>query len=29
VLEHGRIAMAGPARELLADPHIKSAYLGI
>ncbi len=29
VLEHGRIAMEGPARELLADPHIKSAYLGI
>ena len=29
VLEHGRIAMEGPAQELLADPHIKSAYLGI
>ncbi len=29
VLEHGRIAMEGPAEELLADPHIKSAYLGI
>ena len=29
VLEHGRIAMEGPATELLADPHIKTAYLGI
>jgi branched-chain amino acid transport system ATP-binding protein len=29
VLEHGRIAMEGPARELLDDPHIKTAYLGI
>ncbi len=29
VLEHGRIAMEGPAQELLTDPHIKSAYLGI
>lgn len=29
VLEHGRIAMEGPAKELLVDPHIKSAYLGI
>ncbi len=29
VLEHGRIVMEGPAGELLADPHIKSAYLGI
>ncbi|MGW8187165.1 MAG: ABC transporter ATP-binding protein [Desulfobacterales bacterium] len=29
VLEHGRIAMEGKARELLDDPHIKTAYLGI
>lgn len=29
VLEHGRIAMEGPAKELLIDPHIKQAYLGI
>ena len=29
VLEHGRIAMEGTAKELLADPHIKTAYLGI
>jgi branched-chain amino acid transport system ATP-binding protein len=29
VLEHGRIAMEGPAQELLNDPHIKTAYLGI
>ncbi len=29
VLEHGRIAMEGAATDLLADPHIKEAYLGI
>lgn len=29
VLEHGRIAMEGAAKELLTDPHIKTAYLGI
>jgi branched-chain amino acid transport system ATP-binding protein len=29
VLEHGRIAMEGKAKELLDDPHIKTAYLGI
>ncbi|MGD8924948.1 MAG: ABC transporter ATP-binding protein [Syntrophobacterales bacterium] len=29
VLEHGRIAMEGPAKELLDDPHIKTAYLGL
>ena len=29
VLEHGRIAMEGPAAELLDNPHIKKAYLGI
>ncbi len=29
VLEHGRIAMEGPAKQLLEDPHIKTAYLGL
>ena len=29
VLEHGRIVMEGKAKELLDDPHIKTAYLGI
>jgi len=29
VLEHGRIALEGPASQLLNDPHIKTAYLGI
>lgn len=29
VLEHGRIAMEGTAKELLQDPHIKTAYIGI
>ncbi|MCP4686602.1 MAG: ABC transporter ATP-binding protein [Desulfobacterales bacterium] len=29
VLEHGRIAMEGPADQLLNDPHIKTAYLGL
>jgi branched-chain amino acid transport system ATP-binding protein len=29
VLEHGKIAMEGTAKELLKDPHIKTAYLGI
>jgi branched-chain amino acid transport system ATP-binding protein len=29
VLETGRIVTAGPARELLADPAIKEAYLGL
>jgi len=29
VLEHGRIAMEGPAKDLLNDPHIKTAYLGL
>jgi branched-chain amino acid transport system ATP-binding protein len=29
VLEHGRIAMEGNAGELLNDPHIKTAYLGL
>jgi branched-chain amino acid transport system ATP-binding protein len=29
VLEHGRTAMEGPAHELLDNPHIKTAYLGL
>lgn len=29
VMENGRMVMDGPAEELLADPHIKKAYLGI
>jgi len=29
VLETGRVVMEGPGRELLEDPRIKSAYLGI
>jgi branched-chain amino acid transport system ATP-binding protein len=28
VLEGGRVALAGPARELAADPRILEAYLG-
>jgi branched-chain amino acid transport system ATP-binding protein len=28
VMETGRIALAGPARELLEDEHVKRAYLG-
>ncbi|MEA4854836.1 MAG: ABC transporter ATP-binding protein [Solidesulfovibrio sp.] len=29
VLEHGRVALSGEASQLLENPHIKSAYLGI
>jgi len=29
VLENGRIALTGTGRELLDDPHVKEAYLGI
>jgi branched-chain amino acid transport system ATP-binding protein len=29
VLEHGRTVMEGPAGELLENPHIKTAYLGL
>ena len=29
VLEHGRVALDGEAAQLLENPHIKSAYLGI
>ncbi|WP_243313165.1 ABC transporter ATP-binding protein [Fundidesulfovibrio agrisoli] len=29
VLEHGRVALEGPAAELIDNKHIKSAYLGM
>lgn len=29
VLEHGRVAMEGNAKDLMDNPHIKTAYLGI
>ncbi len=29
VLEHGRMAMEGPAADLLVNPHIRTAYLGL
>ena len=29
VLEHGRVALEGKASELVDDPHIKEAYLGM
>ena len=29
VLENGRIALSGPSRELLEDPHIRKTYLGL
>jgi branched-chain amino acid transport system ATP-binding protein len=29
VLEHGRVVMEGKAAELMDNPHIKTAYLGI
>lgn len=29
VLEHGRVAMEGKAEDLIDDPHVKDAYLGI
>lgn len=29
VLEQGRVALSGTGAELLGDPHVKSAYLGI
>ncbi|MGD9016059.1 MAG: ABC transporter ATP-binding protein [Desulfobacterales bacterium] len=29
VLEHGRVVMEGDAKDLLDDPHVKTAYLGI
>ena len=29
ILEHGRIAMAGPSGEMKANEHVRNAYLGI
>ncbi|MFB3887685.1 MAG: ABC transporter ATP-binding protein [Thermodesulfobacteriota bacterium] len=29
VLEHGQTVMEGPAKDLLENPHIKTAYLGL
>lgn len=29
VLENGRITMSGPSDEIIEDPHLKKAYLGI
>ncbi len=29
VIENGRVGLSGSAREILANPHIKTAYLGI
>jgi branched-chain amino acid transport system ATP-binding protein len=29
VLDQGRVTMTGPGRELLDNPHVKAAYLGI
>jgi len=29
VMENGKVALAGPARELLEDPRIKESYLGL
>ncbi len=29
VLEHGKIVMEGPAKDLLADDHLRKAYLGM
>jgi branched-chain amino acid transport system ATP-binding protein len=29
VLEQGRIVMEGPSDELITNPHVKNAYLGI
>jgi branched-chain amino acid transport system ATP-binding protein len=29
VLETGRIVLSGPAKELLQNPRVKEAYLGV
>jgi ABC-type branched-subunit amino acid transport system ATPase component len=29
VLEHGRVAMEGEAEDLIDDPHVREAYLGM
>jgi branched-chain amino acid transport system ATP-binding protein len=29
VLDQGRVTLSGPGKELLSDPHVKAAYLGV
>lgn len=29
VIEHGRVVMSGPGRELMSNDHVKKAYLGM
>jgi branched-chain amino acid transport system ATP-binding protein len=29
VLETGRVTLSGPSRDVLANAHIRSAYLGL
>jgi len=29
VLEHGRVVLEGPAKDLLVNPHVRTAYLGL
>jgi len=29
VLETGKVGMQGTGRELLSDPHVRAAYLGL
>ena len=29
ILESGRIALAGPARDMISNPRIREAYLGL
>jgi branched-chain amino acid transport system ATP-binding protein len=29
VLEHGRVVMQGPSRDLKQDDHVRKAYMGI
>ena len=29
VIENGRVELSGPARDVLANPHVKTAYLGL
>jgi len=29
VIEHGRVVMEGAGKDLLEDPHVKTAYLGM
>ena len=29
VLETGRVTLSGPSRDVLADAHVRAAYLGL